>query len=172
MVSLGLCLCCPVVNGQYWSSARLVSLHMQIFHRCSVSERLLPSSLMNSLWKKLILFWCINKAPTVRHPLPPLSSVPARWTLASFALFCITLFLCFSDWVEGTRLSDRHRGWLPASHLETITNSRVRQHNLEDALKVSTATAAVWAGLKPEMWDAPYGEKDSFGLLKMQRSLL
>eukprot|EP00066_Takifugu_rubripes_P014898 XP_011604164.1 PREDICTED: zinc finger CCCH domain-containing protein 13-like isoform X1 [Takifugu rubripes] len=46
-------------------------------------------------------------------------------------------------WVEGTRLSDRHRGWLPASHLETITNSRVRQHNLEDALKVSTATAAV-----------------------------
>lgn len=52
-------------------------------------------------------------------------------------------FLCSSDWVEGTRLSDRHRGWLPASHLETITNSRVRQHNLEDALKVSTATAAV-----------------------------
>uniref|UniRef100_A0A8C5DYF1 SH3 domain-containing protein n=1 Tax=Gouania willdenowi TaxID=441366 RepID=A0A8C5DYF1_GOUWI len=27
----------------------------------------------------------------------------------------------------GTRLSDRHRGWVPNSHLETITNSRVRQ---------------------------------------------
>uniref|UniRef100_H3CS97 Uncharacterized protein n=1 Tax=Tetraodon nigroviridis TaxID=99883 RepID=H3CS97_TETNG len=42
-------------------------------------------------------------------------------------------------WVEGTRLSDRHRGWVPQSHLETITNLRVRQHNLADALKVSTA---------------------------------
>ncbi|XP_068426520.1 trichohyalin isoform X2 [Clinocottus analis] len=46
-------------------------------------------------------------------------------------------------WVEGTRLSDRHRGWVPQSHLETITNSRVRQRNLEDALKLTTATAAV-----------------------------
>lgn len=50
---------------------------------------------------------------------------------------------CSSDWVEGTRLSDRNRGWVPKSHLETITNSRVRQRNLADALKVSTATAAV-----------------------------
>ncbi|XP_034409621.1 uncharacterized protein arhgef5 isoform X1 [Cyclopterus lumpus] len=46
-------------------------------------------------------------------------------------------------WVEGTRLSDRHYGWVPESHLETITNSRVRQRNLEDALKLTTATAAV-----------------------------
>ncbi|CAJ1062468.1 trichohyalin isoform X2 [Xyrichtys novacula] len=46
-------------------------------------------------------------------------------------------------WVEGTRLSDRHRGWIPESHLETISNSRVRQHNLSDALKLRTATAAV-----------------------------
>ncbi|XP_073342098.1 uncharacterized protein arhgef5 isoform X2 [Pagrus major] len=46
-------------------------------------------------------------------------------------------------WVEGTRLSDRHRGWVPESHLETITNSRVRQRNLSDALKLTTATAAV-----------------------------
>ncbi|XP_056142742.1 trichohyalin isoform X3 [Lampris incognitus] len=46
-------------------------------------------------------------------------------------------------WVEGTRLSDRHRGWMPESHLETITNSRVRQRNLSDALKLTTATAAV-----------------------------
>ncbi|KAM6936556.1 uncharacterized protein arhgef5 isoform 2-T2 [Lycodopsis pacificus] len=46
-------------------------------------------------------------------------------------------------WVEGTRLSDWHRGWVPESHLETITNSRVRQRNLEDALKLTTATAAV-----------------------------
>nr|XP_019948451.1 PREDICTED: rho guanine nucleotide exchange factor 5-like isoform X3 [Paralichthys olivaceus]XP_019948452.1 PREDICTED: rho guanine nucleotide exchange factor 5-like isoform X3 [Paralichthys olivaceus] len=46
-------------------------------------------------------------------------------------------------WVEGTRLSDRHHGWVPESHLETITNSRVRQRNLSDALKLTTATAAV-----------------------------
>ncbi|XP_031708524.1 zinc finger CCCH domain-containing protein 13 isoform X2 [Anarrhichthys ocellatus] len=46
-------------------------------------------------------------------------------------------------WVEGTRLSDWHRGWVPESHLETITNSRVRKRNLEDALKLTTATAAV-----------------------------
>ncbi|XP_074540436.1 uncharacterized protein arhgef5 isoform X1 [Halichoeres trimaculatus] len=46
-------------------------------------------------------------------------------------------------WVEGTRLSDRHRGWVPESHLETISNSRVRQRNLSDALKLTTATASV-----------------------------
>ncbi|XP_020502415.1 trichohyalin isoform X2 [Labrus bergylta] len=46
-------------------------------------------------------------------------------------------------WVEGTRLSDRHRGWVPESHLDTISNSRVRQRNLSDALKLTTATAAV-----------------------------
>ncbi|XP_034466892.1 trichohyalin isoform X1 [Hippoglossus hippoglossus] len=45
-------------------------------------------------------------------------------------------------WVEGTRLSDRHHGWVPESHLETITNSRVRQRNLSDALKLTTAKAA------------------------------
>lgn len=49
----------------------------------------------------------------------------------------------FTDWVEGTRLSDRHRGWVPESHLETISNSRVRERNLSDALKLTTATAAV-----------------------------
>ncbi|XP_068178928.1 trichohyalin isoform X1 [Antennarius striatus] len=47
------------------------------------------------------------------------------------------------NWVEGTRVSDRHRGWVTNSHLETITNSRVRQRNLSDALKLTTATAAV-----------------------------
>nr|XP_057909836.1 trichohyalin isoform X1 [Doryrhamphus excisus]XP_057909837.1 trichohyalin isoform X1 [Doryrhamphus excisus]XP_057909838.1 trichohyalin isoform X1 [Doryrhamphus excisus] len=46
-------------------------------------------------------------------------------------------------WVEGTRLSDRHRGWVPELHLELISNSRVRQRNLSDALKLTTATAAV-----------------------------
>ncbi|XP_040021644.2 uncharacterized protein arhgef5 isoform X2 [Gasterosteus aculeatus] len=46
-------------------------------------------------------------------------------------------------WVQGIRLSDRHHGWVPESHLETITNPKVRQRNLEDALKLTTATAAV-----------------------------
>uniref|UniRef100_A0A8C6SDH7 SH3 domain-containing protein n=1 Tax=Neogobius melanostomus TaxID=47308 RepID=A0A8C6SDH7_9GOBI len=44
-------------------------------------------------------------------------------------------------WVEGTRLSDRHRGWVPKSHLETISNSEIRKRNLSDALKLTTATA-------------------------------
>ncbi|XP_054637954.1 trichohyalin isoform X2 [Dunckerocampus dactyliophorus] len=46
-------------------------------------------------------------------------------------------------WVEGTRLSDRHRGWVQELHLELISNSRVQQRNLSDALKLTTATAAV-----------------------------
>ncbi|XP_026173213.1 trichohyalin isoform X1 [Mastacembelus armatus] len=47
------------------------------------------------------------------------------------------------NWVEGTRLADRHRGWVPKSHLESINNSKVRQRNLLDALRLTTATAAV-----------------------------
>nr|XP_040021644.1 rho guanine nucleotide exchange factor 5 isoform X2 [Gasterosteus aculeatus aculeatus] len=46
-------------------------------------------------------------------------------------------------WVQGIRLSDRQHGWVPESHLETIINPKVRQRNLEDALKLTTATAAV-----------------------------
>ncbi|XP_030641329.1 rho guanine nucleotide exchange factor 19 [Chanos chanos] len=46
-------------------------------------------------------------------------------------------------WVEGTRLSDRQRGWAPESHLEIISSQRARKRNLQDALKISNATAAV-----------------------------
>ncbi|XP_031432857.2 zinc finger CCCH domain-containing protein 13 isoform X2 [Clupea harengus] len=46
-------------------------------------------------------------------------------------------------WVEGTRMSDRHRGWAPVSHLETITNEKARQRNLMDTHKITTATAAL-----------------------------
>ncbi|XP_030606801.1 trichohyalin [Archocentrus centrarchus] len=46
-------------------------------------------------------------------------------------------------WVEGTRLSDRQRGWIPKSHLETIMSSRVKTRNLLDALKLTAAKAAV-----------------------------
>ncbi|XP_006802975.1 zinc finger CCCH domain-containing protein 13 isoform X2 [Neolamprologus brichardi] len=45
------------------------------------------------------------------------------------------------NWVEGTKLSDRQRGWVPKSHLETIVSSRVKSHNLSDALKLTAATA-------------------------------
>lgn len=45
------------------------------------------------------------------------------------------------NWVEGTKLSDRQRGWVPKSHLETIASSRVKRHNLSDALKLTAATA-------------------------------
>lgn len=49
---------------------------------------------------------------------------------------------CFSEgWVEGTRLSDRLRGWVPESHLETIVSEKARQRNLIDTLKITTATA-------------------------------
>ncbi|XP_058247885.1 trichohyalin isoform X1 [Hemibagrus wyckioides] len=44
-------------------------------------------------------------------------------------------------WVEGTRLSDRLRGWVPESHLETIVSEKARQRNLIDTLKITTATA-------------------------------
>lgn len=46
-------------------------------------------------------------------------------------------------WVEGTRMSDRHRGWAPDSHLETITNEKARERNLMDVHKITTATAAL-----------------------------
>ncbi|XP_076844483.1 uncharacterized protein arhgef5 [Brachyhypopomus gauderio] len=46
-------------------------------------------------------------------------------------------------WVEGTRLSDRQRGWVPLSHLDLITSETARQCNLADTLKITTATATV-----------------------------
>ncbi|XP_073702721.1 uncharacterized protein arhgef5 isoform X2 [Garra rufa] len=42
-------------------------------------------------------------------------------------------------WVEGTRLSDRHRGWAPESHLETIASDKARKRNLLDTMKIATA---------------------------------
>ncbi|KAG9344926.1 hypothetical protein JZ751_009466 [Albula glossodonta] len=44
-------------------------------------------------------------------------------------------------WIEGTRLSDRQRGWAPESHLETIVSARTRQRNLLDTHKITTITA-------------------------------
>ncbi|XP_056618455.1 trichohyalin isoform X2 [Triplophysa dalaica] len=42
-------------------------------------------------------------------------------------------------WVEGTRLSDRQRGWAPDSHLETIVNDKTKKRNLLDTMKIATA---------------------------------
>uniref|UniRef100_A0A9J8BN78 Uncharacterized protein n=2 Tax=Cyprinus carpio TaxID=7962 RepID=A0A9J8BN78_CYPCA len=42
-------------------------------------------------------------------------------------------------WVEGTRLSDRQRGWVPESHLETIVSDKARKRNLLDTMKIATA---------------------------------
>ncbi|XP_056090813.1 zinc finger CCCH domain-containing protein 13 [Rhinichthys klamathensis goyatoka] len=42
-------------------------------------------------------------------------------------------------WVEGTRLSDRQRGWAPESHLETIVSDKTRKRNLQDTMKIATA---------------------------------
>ncbi|XP_051999619.1 rho guanine nucleotide exchange factor 5-like isoform X3 [Xyrauchen texanus] len=42
-------------------------------------------------------------------------------------------------WVEGTRLSDRQRGWAPVSHLETIVSDKTRKRNLLDTMKIATA---------------------------------
>ncbi|KPP67451.1 hypothetical protein Z043_113954, partial [Scleropages formosus] len=44
-------------------------------------------------------------------------------------------------WVEGTRLSDRLRGWAPDSHLETIVSERARKRNLLDTQKITNAAA-------------------------------
>ncbi|XP_072316131.1 uncharacterized protein arhgef5 isoform X1 [Eucyclogobius newberryi] len=46
-------------------------------------------------------------------------------------------------WVEGTRLSDGQRGWIPEHHLDTISNPEIRKRNLSDALKLTAATAQV-----------------------------
>ncbi|KAG7469332.1 hypothetical protein MATL_G00127750 [Megalops atlanticus] len=40
-------------------------------------------------------------------------------------------------WVEGTRLSDRQRGWAPESHLEIIVSAKARQRNLLDTHKIT-----------------------------------
>lgn len=45
----------------------------------------------------------------------------------------------YSGWVEGTRLSDRQRGWVPESHLETIVSDKARKRNLLDTMKIATA---------------------------------
>ncbi|XP_016337589.1 uncharacterized protein LOC107685510 isoform X2 [Sinocyclocheilus anshuiensis] len=42
-------------------------------------------------------------------------------------------------WVEGTRLSDRQRGWAPESHLETIVSDKARKRNLLDTMKIASA---------------------------------
>ncbi|KAM4735875.1 uncharacterized protein arhgef5 isoform 1-T3 [Anableps anableps] len=47
------------------------------------------------------------------------------------------------NWVEGTRLSDLHYGWVPKSHLKVISNDNVKKRNLADALTLTKAKAAV-----------------------------
>lgn len=42
-------------------------------------------------------------------------------------------------WVEGTRLSDRQRGWAPDSHVETIVSDKTKKRNLLDTMKIATA---------------------------------
>ncbi|XP_057195400.1 trichohyalin isoform X2 [Triplophysa rosa] len=42
-------------------------------------------------------------------------------------------------WVEGTRLSDRQRGWAPDSHVETIGSDKTKKRNLLDTMKIATA---------------------------------
>ncbi|XP_048010052.1 trichohyalin isoform X1 [Megalobrama amblycephala] len=42
-------------------------------------------------------------------------------------------------WVEGTRLSDRQRGWAPEAHLETIISDKTRKRNLLDTMRIATA---------------------------------
>lgn len=50
-----------------------------------------------------------------------------------------------SGWVEGTRLSDRQRGWAPEAHLETIVSNKTRTRNLLDTMRI--ATAAMWSNM-------------------------
>ncbi|KAK5603387.1 hypothetical protein CRENBAI_008652 [Crenichthys baileyi] len=46
------------------------------------------------------------------------------------------------NWVEGTRLSDLHCGWVPKSHLKVISNDIIKKRNLSDALTLTKAKAA------------------------------
>ncbi|XP_014896256.1 trichohyalin [Poecilia latipinna] len=47
------------------------------------------------------------------------------------------------NWIEGIRLSDQHFGWVPNSHLQVISNDKVKKRNLSDALTLTKAKAAV-----------------------------
>ncbi|XP_017165200.1 rho guanine nucleotide exchange factor 19 isoform X4 [Poecilia reticulata] len=47
------------------------------------------------------------------------------------------------NWIQGTRLSDQHFGWVPNSHLQVISNDKVKKRNLSDALTLTKAKAAV-----------------------------
>ncbi|XP_023186833.1 zinc finger CCCH domain-containing protein 13-like [Xiphophorus maculatus] len=47
------------------------------------------------------------------------------------------------NWIEGIRLSDQHFGWVPNSHLQVISNDKVKKRNLLDALTLTKAKAAV-----------------------------
>lgn len=86
-------------------------------------------------------FWCTRKAVIVRssHYFHCHSQLEMPTSIWRNHLCWILSF--FPDWVEGTKLSDRQRGWVPKSHLETIASSRVKRHNLSDALKLTAATA-------------------------------
>uniref|UniRef100_A0A8C8DIN4 SH3 domain-containing protein n=1 Tax=Oryzias sinensis TaxID=183150 RepID=A0A8C8DIN4_9TELE len=59
---------------------------------------------------------------------------------AEVILVILLSHLFSSDWVEGTRLSDFQRGWVLKSHLETISNSKVKARNLSDAFKLTTCS--------------------------------
>lgn len=59
-------------------------------------------------------------------------------------------------WVEGTRLSDRQRGWAPEAHLETIVSDKTRKRNLLDTMRI--ATAAMWSN----MYNLHSSQVDSF----------
>ncbi|XP_054903822.1 trichohyalin isoform X2 [Poeciliopsis prolifica] len=47
------------------------------------------------------------------------------------------------NWIAGIRLSDQHFGWVPNSHLQVISNDKVKKRNLSDALTLTKAKAAV-----------------------------
>nr|DBA15677.1 TPA: hypothetical protein GDO54_003150 [Pyxicephalus adspersus] len=44
-------------------------------------------------------------------------------------------------WMEGIRLSDGERGWVPATHVEEITNKNARLRNLRENKRIKHATS-------------------------------
>lgn len=53
----------------------------------------------------------------------------------------VSLLLPPAGWMEGIRLSDGERGWVPATHVEEITNKNARLRNLRENKRIKHATS-------------------------------
>lgn len=72
-----------------------------------------------------------------RHGLAGIPPPPARLTRGR---------LCHAGWIEGIRLSDGERGWVPKGHMEEITSRSARLRNLRENDRLKHATRKLEQG--------------------------